>query len=535
MKIFCQLFFLILTTLFFSCSEEVNTPTNTNPDYPDVKIIYPQNNSTLPDNIIIEVEASDNKGIVKLEIYIDDSTNTERTFATPPFRYNWITSQMSDSTRHSIYAKGYDGDGNISSSPIVVVNILKFNAPSDLSVVSIDSNKAKIIWKDNSISEIGFAIERAELSGSFIEIGQVQSNITNYIDNTVEPKKEYQFRVRAFDSVKKTSYSDIIKISFNISEINLIKSLAVDGREITAIIFHPIQPALVTTTNNNLIHLINLPELSLSNSVVWDSMGGLVHCLDFSADGNYLIAGGGAPDHHLKIFNYNDFSILAQTPDIGGEIFNVKSINNMSTIIAAYSSGVISWDVDLNSGTPLTIDWAHTTLQNYTPNPFGVNKGETLIAKDINYELELGFLDTESGVVSFSYPSPFEFISHLDFHPTKEIVALVVRDSGYKVKLMNIGSGYIYPEAYGSSNLDMELKVFRTVNTLITASLDKNINFYDLDYNQLITSLTDNYFIPKCIALSYNEDYLAIGGTDHPDQNNAIIKLFGLKYGWIKL
>jgi PKD repeat protein len=87
------------------------------------------------------------------------------------------------------------------------------NAPSNLAA-SAASGVVTLTWKDNSSNEDGFYIERAPSgSTSFLQVGSVGANIVKYTES--RPKGAYLYRVRAFNAVKTSAYSNQVQIRIN--------------------------------------------------------------------------------------------------------------------------------------------------------------------------------------------------------------------------------------------------------------------------------------------------------------------------------
>ena len=88
--------------------------------------------------------------------------------------------------------------------PLVMANAANYvtpvAAPYDLTAIA-GVQQVTLDWIDNSSNETGFRIERATGAGSFAPIGTVHSNVTTYIDATVQPNTTYAYRVFAFDSI----------------------------------------------------------------------------------------------------------------------------------------------------------------------------------------------------------------------------------------------------------------------------------------------------------------------------------------------
>jgi len=200
MKLFILFLSVSLSLIIISCEEDAPT-VPPQPTTPTVEIINPKDNSSLFGNVLIEVEANDDKGVVKVEVLIDNQVN--KTFVNPPYSYTWNTQNLEDGSLHSIYAKAYDGDNNISSSEVITITFYNFQ-PSNLdAILSLDTSVV-LSWQDNSNLETGFEIEQGINDTNFTFIKSVSANTTNtqisggYLSGNV-----YYFRVRAIrDSIK---------------------------------------------------------------------------------------------------------------------------------------------------------------------------------------------------------------------------------------------------------------------------------------------------------------------------------------------
>jgi hypothetical protein len=115
---------------FSSCNENTPADNTLNDGKPTAKIITPVNNAEVQSVVPIQVEATDDKGIVKVEIYIDGIIMKE--IIIPPYQYNWDAQLEVDSTLHLIYAKAYDADENVASSS--VINVIVRNELPDINI-----------------------------------------------------------------------------------------------------------------------------------------------------------------------------------------------------------------------------------------------------------------------------------------------------------------------------------------------------------------------------------------------------------------
>ncbi|MCP4711709.1 MAG: fibronectin type III domain-containing protein, partial [Planctomycetes bacterium] len=83
-------------------------------------------------------------------------------------------------------------------------------APTYLSTNAVTANQVNLSWTDNSNNETGFKIERSlGTNGNFTEIATVGAGLTAYEDNTVSGGQQYCYRVRAYNSVGNSNYTNI--------------------------------------------------------------------------------------------------------------------------------------------------------------------------------------------------------------------------------------------------------------------------------------------------------------------------------------
>ena len=89
-----------------------------------------------------------------------------------------------------------------------------FLAPSNLTLQSLDQNKIKMIWQDNSEGEVGFHIDK-KIGGTdwIINYDTVDSNTTSYIDNITEPCGTFYYRVNAYSGTFTSANSNEAQIN----------------------------------------------------------------------------------------------------------------------------------------------------------------------------------------------------------------------------------------------------------------------------------------------------------------------------------
>lgn len=104
-----------------SNNEQVAPPLMPSP--PTIEILTPSEGDTLSDFVVIELNASDDKGITKVEVFIDNQLDSTATLLVQPYQYVWSIADLPDNSAHSIYARAFDADSNVTSTPVIVVYV----------------------------------------------------------------------------------------------------------------------------------------------------------------------------------------------------------------------------------------------------------------------------------------------------------------------------------------------------------------------------------------------------------------------------
>jgi len=82
------------------------------------------------------------------------------------------------------------------------------NKPTNLSASALSTTEIKLTWSDNSDNEDGFKLERKEEGGTYAEIKTLSANTTSYTDTGLKPNTKYYYRIRAYNSVGYSDYSN---------------------------------------------------------------------------------------------------------------------------------------------------------------------------------------------------------------------------------------------------------------------------------------------------------------------------------------
>ena len=100
---------------------------------------------------------------------------------------------------------GYSNESSATTLATVPV------APSSLTVSAISSSRIYLTWLDNATNESGFKVERKEgTGGTYSQIGAVGSDTISYSDTGLTPETDYCYRIRAYNGVGDSNYSNEI-------------------------------------------------------------------------------------------------------------------------------------------------------------------------------------------------------------------------------------------------------------------------------------------------------------------------------------
>lgn len=86
--------------------------------------------------------------------------------------------------------------------PLLILTTIA--APREASAAQL-----QLDWMDNSVDEDGFKVERSKgKSGAFTQIALTGANVTSYVDSNLAAATTYCYRVRAYNAVGDSSYSN---------------------------------------------------------------------------------------------------------------------------------------------------------------------------------------------------------------------------------------------------------------------------------------------------------------------------------------
>ena len=112
------------------------------------------------------------------------------------------------------YTKGLKGVGYCGIIPTI-------SSPKNLKAIA-KFKQVVLTWQDSSANEDGFIIERSEIgpvTSAFEVIDTVTANDTSYTDLNVSDTTSYKYRVKAFNSLAESGYSNEVTIKTLLSTI----------------------------------------------------------------------------------------------------------------------------------------------------------------------------------------------------------------------------------------------------------------------------------------------------------------------------
>jgi hypothetical protein len=108
---------------------------------PTAQVLSPVAGATVSSVISINVSASDNVGVTKVEWYLDGSLAGSSTNASPAFSWDTTTSANAS---HTVQAKAYDATGNVGSSALISVSVQNVATNPPTATVSSPANGATV-------------------------------------------------------------------------------------------------------------------------------------------------------------------------------------------------------------------------------------------------------------------------------------------------------------------------------------------------------------------------------------------------------
>ena len=175
---------------------------------------------------------SDNEDGFIIERSISDTLNFSTLGDINSNTINFIDSGLEPNTSYFYRIKAYNSAGSSTYSNVVNSTTLEAapNFPLNLTVSAIENHKVSLSWTDNSDNEDGFYLERSfSDTMDFQGIYTLFANDTTFTDSNLVPNSYYYYRIRAFNTVGVSPYSNIVNATTTILTIALIPDTLIIG------------------------------------------------------------------------------------------------------------------------------------------------------------------------------------------------------------------------------------------------------------------------------------------------------------------
>lgn len=284
-------------------------PDNINPT---ISITNPTNGSAVTGTINLQVNATDNIGVTKVEYYQDGTLINSS--ETSPYSISWDTSGLTQGSSHVLTAKAYDAAGNSTTSEAINVTIKDITAPN-MTILSPSSGQ---IW-NNPVSIITSASDNIGVTK--VELWKDNDTLAFYTCTTLN-QGYCSLSTYLFTTGQHTLHAHAYDAAGNIGISSI--AFAVDTTAPTVSITNPANGSTVTGT----------VQIQASAS---DNIG--VTSVEFYQNGNLIGTSNSAP----YTFNWNTSSLVqGDTYVLSAKAYDSAGNSTISPNVTATIKDIIS-------------------------------------------------------------------------------------------------------------------------------------------------------------------------------------------------
>jgi len=264
---------IAFTGIFISCSDDDDSSSGPDTTAPTVWVAAPADSAEVISGLTLMITAgvSDNKGVTKVEFYVDSIINwIDSIPSTFSYEFNTVGREVGD---YEIFLKAYDAAGNVGVSESTTITI---TPTQTLTVTSPNGNEKwnvgttqNISWNVNTVD----TLVKIELirPGAVVSVlsGSTENNgiFTWLLPTDLTPASDYMIRITGLQ----TTVSDVSNSGFIITNEPFIQVMSPNGGEDWAML-----STQTITWQDNLTEDIKIelfrgsatvPELSIVDSV----------------------------------------------------------------------------------------------------------------------------------------------------------------------------------------------------------------------------------------------------------------------------
>lgn len=192
-------------------SAAVSVTLNNDKTHPVVSIPSPAPNSWVTGTVQVSATATDDRGVVRVELYADDVKMA--TQYAPPYGFTWETAGLSAGS-HMLYAVAYDAAGN-SGGVTQYVTVVIPNAPPEVSLLTPlegESVSGLVTLSANATDDV--SVLRVEFLVDGAIVGGATSNPWSFPwDSTTVANGVYSVSARAWDGSGNSTTSAAVSIT----------------------------------------------------------------------------------------------------------------------------------------------------------------------------------------------------------------------------------------------------------------------------------------------------------------------------------
>ena len=323
-----RLIFYLSVFIFWSC--EYNEPENIDTTLPLISITSHQSGDFVSEISIINISATENLNINKVEFYVDDSLyflDLE-----PPYQFFWNTTDYLDSSEHVIKAIYYDSFGDYAETEPIVLFINNSNSkPMPSQIYKILYYEGFLIkWSMNNDNDfLSYKLYKSafeNMNDKILIFETTEINDTTYLLNNADNNEFYQIEIQDIYSLFSLSNIEPLFVQVELWGENY------DVQTTTELIL--VNNGLIGSIPSIIGNLTNLNTLILGGNDLSGpipiEIGNLINLQNLNLQSNQL--SGQIPSEIGNLINLENLNLLGNqlNGQIPSEIGNLTNLNELS-------------------------------------------------------------------------------------------------------------------------------------------------------------------------------------------------------------